>query len=94
MVVHISLRAKASTALRTDKWTLVVVDSHVDFQVLLFRKSLGAIRKLAHERLCTIVDVHVRLEAHGAFEDLVAAREIAWKFLVFSNFIIFRTFSR
>lgn len=75
MVSHIALCSKALPA---TLWTLirscVLVDSHMNFQVLLLTKGLVAARKGTLEGLCSIMNMKVCLKAILFCKGLAAAK--------------------
>jgi hypothetical protein len=73
VVSHVALGAEAfATALRAGEWPLVLVNSDVDGQVLLFAEGLVTARKSALEGLRAIVQVHMCIQTNLPIEDLVA----------------------
>ena len=59
---------------RTDEGAFPFVDPRVSLQVLAFRESLPAPRKLAAERLGTIVKVHVVDQTNFSLKSLPTAQ--------------------
>ena len=76
VVLHVAFRAEAETAFGALEWALIVVDSLMDFQVLLLRKALAARGKRADEGLRAVVDMHVGFETDFSFE--VLATTFVW----------------
>ena len=76
VVEHVSLGPKAlSTALSAHKRSGVLVNSAVNFQILLLAEAFTTTRKLTAERLSPIVLVHVRSQTDPALEAFPAPRE-------------------
>ena len=77
VVVLVSFRAEASVALRTHIGQLAVMDSSVDFQIVLFSESFATRGNTASERLCALVGMHVSFQADHSIEVLIASSELA-----------------
>ena len=86
VVKQISICSEALTAtLWTRKWPLVLMDSEMNFEVLLITKGLITAWIWTLERLCPIMDVHVSLKANFSCEDFTAAWMLTNKTLGFAT---------
>ena len=72
VVLHVALGAEAlTTAKRADERSHIRVNPVVNQQILLLAKSFPALREIAPERLCSVVQVHVGVQPNFALELLL-----------------------
>ena len=80
VITHVPLRPEALTAaLGTRIGPLILVNPHMDLEVLLLTEGFTTAREWTLEWLCSIMDVHVSLEANLSCEGLTAARMLTDK---------------
>lgn len=70
MVMHVTLSSEAFQAQWAGIRSFFLVNSLMNPQVLLLRKTLGTRRKCAAERLSAVVDMHVCLQPNTPLEAL------------------------
>jgi hypothetical protein len=76
VVEHVSLGPETlAAALGADKGPGILVDSAMDFQILLLTERLATGGELALERLCPIVLVHVGPQTNLALKALLTPWE-------------------
>ena len=73
VVLHVALGTEALTAAeRADERSLVRVNSAVNQQILLLAKGFPALREIAPEWLCPVVEVHMGVQSNFALKLLLA----------------------
>ena len=82
VVHHVALRTEPLAAHLAFKRVIIVVNAHVNCQVLLFRETFATVRVCAAIGLGAEVHVHVRDEPHLPEEHLIAPRIAALELFI------------